>query len=170
MIPATSLNRVRFEVNLPSGWSLVQGYDGYGLPDGERLHLLDDSGYFRGHIDHDGDVAAPLWATFYCRYVLNPPNWDTAVPERIKDTIVDVVIDRTKVNHRQPAVFSQARVFLDMRPSRPGPLVLPPPGEMERWLEREHARVEAGEPRLDQPVYRWLHENHPDWRNPLAYW
>lgn len=48
-------NRVRFEIILPAGWSLANGYNGYGSEEYDLRHLLDKKGQLRGHVVDDGD-------------------------------------------------------------------------------------------------------------------
>lgn len=166
------LNFVRFEVVLPAGWSLVDGFDGYGLSDPTLLHLIDEKNHLRGHVslNWDNDLQ-PEEAKFYCRYTLNPYGgfYNGYLVERSPDTIVDVVVDRAAVDPKKPHDFPTV-VYHDSRPAKKGPLVPPPIDELKRRLDEDAERVRAGKPKLDPPVYRWLHENHPDWRNPFAYW
>ncbi len=163
-------NYIRFEVVLPSGWALVDGYDGYGLEDPELQHLVDKHGRLRGHIELDWkDDCKPRSGTLYCRYALNPPNVHTVKIDRPKNTILWVVVDRAAVNPKRPSEFPIVSHY-DIVEARPGPFVPPDAEEFKRALDKDFARLQAGKPQLDPPIFRWLHENYPDWRDPFAYW
>ena len=163
-------NNVRFEVSLPGGWSLVEGFDNYGFMDRTLLQLLDAKGYLRGHVSLDWDTGLqPEKAEFFCRYALNPLNCNFTRVERPENSITDVVIDRTAVDHKKPAEFPIV-AFHHSRLAKKGPFMPPPTDEFNKSLGKEAERIKAGRPLLDPPVYRWLHENHSDWRNPFAYW
>ena len=166
------LGEVRFEIDLPAGWSLVEGYDGYGLSDRSLLHLLDSEGNLRGivNLDWDNDLQ-PENALFFCRYALNPFSsfYNRRIVKASDDDIIDVVVDRKGVKREKPHDFSVVAHY-HTRPAKKGLLVSPPIDELKRHLEEDAERVRAGRPKLDPPIYRWLHENHPDWRDPFAYW
>lgn len=169
-IHLTAINHIRFEAELPSDWSLGDGYDGYGFKDSSIVHLLDGNGHLRGHICLDWeDDYAPHEAQLYCRYALNPLNVHTAKVARSRNSIVDVVVDRTAVSPEKPAKFPIVMHY-DARPAKPGPIEPPDLKEFEKFYNEETARVKSGQPRLDPPIYRWLHENYPQWRDPFAYW
>jgi len=165
-------NYVRFEVTLPEGWSLMEGFDGYGLNDRTLLHLLDAEDHLRGHVclSWDNDLQ-PEEAEFYCRYALNPFGgfYNRRIVEAGKDDIVDVVVDRVGVKREKPHDFPIVAHY-HTRPAKKGPLVPPPIDEFKKLLNEDGERVRAGRPKLHPPIYRWLHENHPDWRDPFAYW
>lgn len=171
-ISSPPVNYVRFEVSLPKGWALVEGFDGYGLRDCTLLHLVDAEGHLRGHVglDWDNDMQ-PEKAEFYCRYALNPFGgfYNRRIVEAEKDDIVDVVVDRAGVRREKPHDFPIVAHF-HARPAKKGPLAPPSIDEFKKWLDEDAERVRSGRPRLDPPVYRWLHENHPDWCDPFAYW
>ena len=167
---ATPINHIRFEVELPSGWSLEQGYDGYGLKDNSIAHLLDAQGHLRGHIDLDWeDDYHPREAKLHCRYSLDPLNVHMAKVERPKNSIVQVVVDRSEMKPEQPAEFPVI-VYCDIRPIKLGGIQSIKLDDFQKFTDKELARVLAKQPQLDPPIYRWLHENYPQWRDPFAYW
>ncbi len=165
-------NYVRFDVVLPSGWRAVEGYDAYGRPDSGILHVLDRKGNLRVHIHREfsDDRLGLESAQVYCRYALNPPNIHTAPIERPRGYIIDVVIDRTFVEPEKPAEFIGI-VHVEKRKERKFDGIT---DEDTRLLEEDAARDSkrraARLPQLHPPIYRWLHDNYPDWRDPFAYW
>lgn len=173
VLSSPPINYIRFSVCLPEGWSLVEGYNGYSLLEPYLLFLLDSNGCLRGHIRLDEN--GPQVAELYCRYMvpLLPGfcNFPMTLP---RDHIADIVVDRTGVDYKKPYDFPVVP-FHDFRPegkSPDGPICLSD-AEMKslrKSMKKDAARVRAGRPRLDLPIYRWLHENYPDWRDPFAYW
>jgi hypothetical protein len=163
---------VRFEVAFPTGWAIVEGFDGYGLRDRALMQILDAAGHLRGEISLDWrNNFEPIQAVFYCRYVLNPFDgfYNRRLVESTPDSIVDVVIDRAGVDRKKPHDFPTV-VYHNSRPAKKGPLVPPSGEDIKKYLNEEFARIDAGRPRLDLPVYRWLHDTYPNWQDPFCYW
>jgi hypothetical protein len=157
-------NDVRFEVALPEGWTIADGYNGYGFADGTRS-ILDGEGRFRVHIrSPDGSINEG--AELYGRYMVEAPDFVKLPFDPPKDKITDVVVDRAAVDYRKPADFPVA-VFRHSRPRASGPI---DPADFRRACDEDLERIRAGKPKLHPPVFRWLHERYPAWRDPLAYW
>lgn len=157
-------NDIRFEVVLPKGWTIAEGYDGYGFADGTQS-ILDEKGRFRIHINSpDGSINEG--AELYGRYMVEDTHVAKLPFDPPKDEITDVVVDRAAVDYRKPADFPVV-VFRHSRPRALGPI---DPADFGRACDEEMERIRSGKPKLHPPVFRWLHEQYPEWRDSLAYW
>ncbi len=171
-----------FDVMLPEGWQIVDGYNGYGQADKDVKHLLDDKGRFRGHIGLDLD-GTPVSATLFCRYrlLIGGSEWGWyRLPIKPTPLASDcqwaVIVDRADVDRSNPNVFPKI-VYHALRFATP-PKRKPLADALEEITEvdiAEHMReelnrVHAGKAPNWHPIHQWLNGHYPEWQSPWVYW